>query len=57
MSKNELCRGHCINDKGEPCPHIKPARDDAWCREVTMVCEYGEKNCPFVKEDNDEYFG
>ena len=56
MSKNEFYRGHCINDKGEPCPHIKGARDDTPCDEVTMGCEYGDKNCPYVKEDDNEQY-
>lgn len=50
MSKNEFYRGHCVNDKGEACPHIKASLNDAWGREVTMCCEYGEVDCPYVKE-------
>ena len=55
MRKEKFYRGHCVNDEGKCCKHIKPYPGDDPDDQNTMGCCLGENNCPYVEEDDNEH--
>lgn len=53
-SKSRYYRGHCFDDNGRCCKHIKPYPGDDPDDQNTMGCEFGEENCPYVKKKERE---
>ena len=51
-NRSRYNRGHCLDDNGRCCKHIKPHSSDDPDDQNTMGCEFGEENCPYLKEDN-----
>lgn len=49
-NRSRYYRGHCFDDNGRCCKHIKPSPEDKLGDECTMSCELGEEKCPYVEE-------